>query len=561
MGINRLIPLKGNACRSIICCGIVAAVTFIAFYPCMRNDFTNWDDGQYVVVNPDIQGFTFQKLTKIFSSAYVNNYQPLAMLTYMAEYRFFKLDPAVYHTTNMVLHIMNGVLVFLLVHGLSGSRASGLLAALLFAVHPLRVESVAWIAERKDVLSAFFFLLSLLSYLRYLNGNKRNYYRLCALALLFSLLSKPMAVSQPFVLLLIVYLRSGKVSRKAVLDTIPFFVLSAIFIGITLYTQLTASEPDALRILPFQRIFAPFYGIVFYLFKSLVPVHLCAFYPFPEKPDPCMDLKLLMSCFVVMGLAAAIWRYRARSRTLVFGSLFFLVTAMPVLQIVPVGSAIVAERYTYIPLLGISFIAAELFSYLLAIRFAGEKTVQVVLASGIGAAVAVFCFLTYGRCGVWKDSLSLWNDVIGRHPVAFAYNNRGKFHSARGDYEKALADFGSAIVLRPAFALPYYNRAIIYRTLGDYDSALADNTSSIRYNPAFTEAYNNRGIIYNLKGDYDRGIIDFTRAITLDPGYAEAYFNRGFAFEGINEYGRALDDYRRACALGDAIACQRLGKN
>jgi protein O-mannosyl-transferase len=555
-------PLAAQGRRNaVLCCSLIACATFIVFLPSLNNDFTNWDDGSYVVVNPDIQGFTFHNLARIFSSGYVNNYQPLTMLTYMAEYSFFKLNPVVYHSTNLVLHIINGVLVFVLIYALSGSHVTGLLVGLLFAVHPMRVESVAWISERKDVLSAFFYFISLLFYLRYINKNKRKYYWLCALSLLFSLLSKPMAVSQPFVLLLIDYFSNKKVDKKAVLDKIPFFAISAVFIAITLIAQLSGPEPDSSHFSPVQRIFAPFYGIVFYLVKSVFPANLCAFYPFPVTPDGGMPLRLLASPFPVLGIAAAVWYFRGRSRTLVFGSLFFLVAALPVLQIVPVGSAIVAERYTYVPLLGVYFVFAGFFRYLLTVKFAGNNAAKGLLAAGIGIYGAVFCCLTYGRCGVWKDSLSLWNDVISKHPFAEAYNNRGKFYSAQGDNVRALDDFNRAISLKPAFALPYYNRAIVYRSRGDYDRAIDDNTRAIMYNPGFSWAYNDRGVACCLKGEYDRGIADFTQAVTLDPEYAEAYFNRGFAYEKKNDYARASEDYKRACALGDDLACQRLRGN
>jgi hypothetical protein len=327
--------------------GIIATITFIVFLPSLKNDFTNWDDNYYIVNNPDIKGFTFHNFSQVFSSKYVGNYLPLTMLTYMAEYQLFQLTPGYYHFTSLLLHIINCLLVFALIYGLSGERLTSLLVALLFAIHPMRVESVAWIAERKDVLSSFFFLLSLLSYVQYLKMGKRRLYYICAFSLLFSLLSKPMAVSQPFVLLLIYYLKNGRLNKKILVETVPFFIMAAAFAILTLITQNVSDHSlDNYSLSLLQRICVPFYGIVFYLIKSIAPFNLCALYTFPAKFDGSMNLQLFASPIIVFVIAAAVYKFRAYSRKLIFGSLFFLITALPVLQIVIVGNAIVAERYT-----------------------------------------------------------------------------------------------------------------------------------------------------------------------------------------------------------------------
>ena len=283
MNDDKQLPVRKDFRRAFFCCAIIAGTTLIAFLPSLNNGFTNLDDDKYVADNPDIKGVTLHNLSKIFSSSYVGNYQPFSMLTYMAEYSLFTLNPKPYHATNLLLHIVNGCLVVMLIYGLSGSYLTGLLVGLLFAVHPMRVESVAWIAERKDVLSALFYFVSLLFYLRYINKNKRKFYWLCALSFLFSLLSKPMAVSLPVVLLLIDYLNNRKLNKEAILNKIPFFALSAVFCVITLLTQLAGSKSQYINFSLFHQVFAPFYGIVFYLLKTAFPVSLCAFYPFPAR--------------------------------------------------------------------------------------------------------------------------------------------------------------------------------------------------------------------------------------------------------------------------------------
>jgi Flp pilus assembly protein TadD len=577
--------------------GIIATITFIVFLPSLKNDFTNWDDNYYIVNNPDIKGFTFHNFSQVFSSKYVGNYLPLTMLTYMAEYQLFQLTPGYYHFTSLLLHIINCLLVFALIYGLSGERLTSLLVALLFAIHPMRVESVAWIAERKDVLSSFFFLLSLLSYVQYLKMGKRRLYYICAFSLLFSLLSKPMAVSQPFVLLLIYYLKNGRLNKKILVETVPFFIMAAAFAILTLITQNVSDHSlDNYSLSLLQRICVPFYGIVFYLIKSIAPFNLCALYTFPAKFDGSMNLQLFASPIIVFVIAAAVYKFRAYSRKLIFGSLFFLITALPVLQIVIVGNAIVAERYTYIPLLGIYFIFAGLFTVLVNKTFSQNKIAKNSLFAGISIVLFIFSCMTYERCSVWKDSFTLWNDIIKKFPADVAFAGRGSAYSSIGDYDHAIQDFNRSITLNPSYGQAYLDRGIAYSNKGDFDSAIQDFSQTIRLTPSNAIAYGNRGVAYSSKGDYDHAIEDFNLAKNIDSSYAlvfycnlgvaychkgdfdraievfnqvisrnqnsmELYYNRGLAYHGKGDDVHALDDIKMACTMGFDLACKALSEN
>jgi Tfp pilus assembly protein PilF len=576
-------------------CSIIAGITFFAFSPSLQNGFTNWDDEGYVVDNPDIKGCTLHHVAKLFSSIYVNNYQPLTMLSYMAEYRFFQLNPVVYHYTNLLMHIINCLLVFALFYGLSGKQLTGLLVALLFAVHPMRVESVAWIAERKDVLSAFFYFLSLLSYLRFVKKADKKFYGFCLLSLVLSLLSKPIAISQPFVLLLIDYLNNRKIDKKNLLEKVPFFAIAVLFAGITILTQKGAGAgpvPEYSALSPITRGCAPFYGIVFYVVKSIMPVHLSALYPFPSRLDGNMNLMLLASLFLAVCVSAAIYYNRLRSRKLVFGSMFFLITALPMLQIIRVGDAMVAERYTYIPMLGVYYFFAESFGYVIGEKSLDGKAIKGLLSAMVGILLIVFACITRERCGVWKDSFSLWGDVINKFPCAIAYTHRGLAYSVahdndraiqdyaqaialdpnyapayndlgiackdKGDYDRAIEDYTQAIRLYPRYAKAYANRGIAYKNKGDIGRAIEDYSRAIAVDPRFAATYNNRGVAYNSQGDHDRAIEDLTQAIKLNPGYAMAYYNRGLGYKAKGDNGRARADFNKACDFGLDIACKHL---
>jgi tetratricopeptide (TPR) repeat protein len=473
----------------------------------------------------------------------------------MAEYRFFQLNPVVYHWTNLLLHSINCLLVFALMYGLSGKRLTGLLVALLFAVHPLRVESVAWVAERKDVLSALFYFLSLLSYLRYVKKTGRTSYGFCLVSLALSLLSKPVAVSQPFVLLLIDYINNRKIDKRNLLEKAPFFALAVLFASVTVFTQKGPApilEYPALSTI--TRVCSPFYGLVFYVVKSIIPVHLSALYPFPARLDGSMDIMLLASLFLVIGVAAAIYHYRGRLRKLVFGSLFFLITLLPMLQIIRIGDAIVAERYTYIPMLGVYYFFVECFGYVIGGKLLDNKAAKGLLWAGVGMSLIIFACMTRQRCGVWNNSLSLWNDVIEKFPCAIAYIHRGLAYSAAKDNERAMQDYARAITLNPNYAPAYNDLGAAYKDKGDYDRAIENYTRAIGLCPGYAKAYGNRGIAYKNKGDNARAIEDYTRAIALDPRFAVAYNNRGVAYNGQGDHDRAIEDLSHAIMLNPGYA-------
>jgi len=537
---------------------LIAGCIVIVFSPSLRNGFTNWDDDVYVTNNPDIRKVTIHNVVKVFSSSYASTYQPLTMLSYMAQFAVDGPNPAVFHYTSLFFHIISGLLVFALLYGLSKSYFIGIITALIFAVHPLRTESVAWVADQKDLLSAIFYLLSLLAYNVFTKNNTRKYYWLSLIGLVFSLLSKPMAISQPFVLLLLDYICNKNQSKKSLVEKVPFFAIAAGFAAITLMTQHHSGAINSYPSLPvLDRVCVPFYGMVFYIVKFFIPVKLAALYPMPSPDDHFMNFVMLASPFIVVSVAALLWSFRAKSKTAVAGCLFFFITLVPVLQIVPIGSAIVSDRYSYVPLLGISAIVAGFLARII------NKNPTKATRSIVYTACAVLFFamgsLTFQRCAVWSDSLALWNDDIGKYPSVLAYNNRATEYGNRGETDRAIEDFTKALYCDPKFAKTYDNRGIAYLAKGMADQALADFNKTIELDHDYYDAYNNRGIIYCFYNEFDKAIADFSTAIALKSDYEKAYSNRGLAYMRNGSFAAAIKDFDLALALdpGDETAREK----
>jgi lipoprotein NlpI len=562
--IVKLSASNTNGRRTALFGALIAVVTLIAFSPSLRNGFTNWDDPQSVVDNRDIRVFNIENVKKVFSSACLSNYQPVTMLTYMAEYHFFGLNPAAFHCTNLLVHICTCIILFLLVFSLTESRAAALFAALVFAIHPLRVESVAWIAERKDVLSSFFYLLSMLLYVTFVKKKGLQYYFLCFFSLVLSLLSKPMAVSQPFALLLIDYLGNRRFSLRGIAEKLPFFFTASGFAILAFMIQRgSGAVHEYPSMLAVQRLCVPFYGLVFYLIKFILPVHLSAVYPFPFNHDPALSLRLYFAPVVTLAIGTAIVLYRGPlKKTLVFASLFYLVTLLPVLQIIPIGVSMVADRYSYIPMIGFALLCGVAGEHFLRSTGKNRRGYRLRFTLLLGILFIVVC-LTFQRCRVWEDNFSLWNDAINNfpHSALQGYMNRGLAYCEKKQYDKGIEDFSKAIALKPDYGSAIANRAAAFEVIGAHDLAIEDFSRAIRLDPGNVNACNARGLAYENMGKHEPAIADFTRVLALDARHPLADNERGIAYGSIGRYDLAIADFTRALELDPANlnACANRG--
>lgn len=565
---------------------ILISVTALTYVNVIQHELTNWDDQRYIVDNPYIKSLSAENLTAVFTKPYFSNYHPLTTLTYAVEYAFAGTQaPWLYHLTNYLLHIINVLLVFVFIRSIQPDKFVGFATALLFAIHPMHVESVAWVSERKDLLYTLFLLLSLIFYIRFLNQERKGLMWVWALLFfVFSLLSKSAAVMMPVWALLCLWYLKSRIKLKDVLALLPFFALSLLFGIIALYTQEKAINALEMAYHALNRAVVIIYPAVFYLLRFVVPFGFNALHAFPLEVNGALPLGYYLAPFVLLVLIFFVINTKGEHRkVLVFGLLFFLAGILLVTHIVSIGQAIVAERYTYVPYIGLSFIGAYFF------RFFSEKINRNYLVITGIIYVAFLGVSTWNQSLVWRDNISLWSHAIADDPqLKQAYHNRGIAYIEKGNKNAALADYNKAIELDSLYDMAYYHRARLYKERGDTLAALSDLNRTLMLKPDFNEAYNlraniyaesgytkealsnynkaiilkpdnpeyylNRGLLQLNTGAYDEAIADFTQAISYKPAYDEAFNSRGMAKSYLDDFEGAVMDYSKAISLNPSLA-------
>ncbi len=535
----------------------ILVVAFVSFYPSLNAGFTNWDDLDYVTESPYIVNLNGESIATMFSEEIASNYHPLTIFSLALNYQMSTLNPASYHWTNLILHLLNVVLVFWFVYLLFDRKIWGaLLAAFLFAIHPMHVESVAWVAERKDVLYTFFFVAALITYLNYLKNKKTAYYLFTLILFVLSCLSKPTAVMLPVILVLLDWYKNRVFSAKVLLEKAPFFALSVLFGVITIMVQsdtaVVVGESDAHNL--FERFLFACYGTMMYIVKLFVPTHLSAFHPYPKV----LSAVHYLSPLVVLGLGGLlVWSLR-KTKVVAFGLLFYGAMIALTLQFVQVGNAIISDRYTYAAYIGLFLI----FGWLLD-NFLSKKNIssgmRYGVLGGIAAVGILFCAMTYQRCDVWQNSGNLWTNVIKQYPNShIAHNQLGNYYFEARRYDEALTQLNQAVALKPVYYKARISRGKVFRRMKKYPESLADYNKAIELEPNRDEAYNNRGNIYFETQQYDKALADYQKVTQLNPSESKAYGNTGAIYAQQGKFPQALENLNKALTMNpsyqDAIA-------
>jgi Tfp pilus assembly protein PilF len=583
----------------VLICLALSIFTIITFWPLKDCGFINMDDSFCVYENAYVQsGLNWNSIGQAFSFSSemmkTSGWHPVTWLSLMLDYQIFGLNPHGYHLTNLLFHVMNTILLFLIFHWMTKKLWPSAFLAALFAIHPLHVESVAWIAERKDVLSTFFFMLTMGAYSYYVEHPGFRRYSLVLLFFVLGLMAKPMLVTLPFVLLLLDYwplqrfqeikpnhkvqaevfksVTSDKQEKKskyehAVKETlevkkpadpeykwsliypllwekVPLFVL-AILSSVVTYIDAQSVGYIKNEVFPLGVRFGnAFISYIAYIGKMIWPSNLAIFYPYRWL---LVSWQVFGSVFLLIAITlVVIWRAK-KFPYLATGWLWYAGTPVPVIGIVQLGDQAMADRYTYIPLIGLFIMLAWGIPSLIETE---DMCKKILFPIGI-AVLAILAVLTWQQCGYWNNSFDLFNHALQVTKDNYlAHNNRGSAYDKLGQYQYAIEDFNKTIRLKPDYALAYYNRGTVCGELGQYQHAIEDFDKALRLKPDDAKAYNNRGFIYFKFGQNQRAIEDFNKAIRLKQDYADAYYNRGLTYllQGNNDLGCA--DAQKACELG-----------
>jgi len=521
----------------------VVLCSCIGFIPLFRNGFIVWDDLDYILNNPLIKTLSFKHLLHIFSDNFLGNYHPFTLLSFSFDYLLFGANPTGYHLHNLLLHLVNSFLLYHLLYRLFNRKMLAFLTALLFFIHPMHVESIAWASERKDLLYSLYYLLSLIFYVQYRKTNRFKHLVFSLFFFIFSLLSKGQAVSLFFVILLIdYYLHYPGSKKRLIIEKIPYLILSLLFGIIAINAQTHEGEINTwVHFSFFERVTLAAYSFSSYIFKLLIPFKLSALHPYPHKINNVLPLFYYAFHLVTIAtVVLLVYLVKTRKRKYVFAILFFIVNLIFVLQLIPVGDAIISERYSYLSSVGLFLIIAFfLEKYFVS---AGSLFPKIMIA----AIVLYFSFMvviTYNRMSVWKSSLILFNDILEKYPDSeIALNNRASIRINRGEFDEALQDLNKSISFDSTYFQAIYNRAIVKRKKDDMYGSLLDYNRVLRLNPDFVDALYNRGNINKDLHSYTEAISDYTKVIAKQPSYWQAYNNRALCKIAIKDYPSAIKD-------------------
>jgi len=515
----------------------VLAITLVAFLPAFTNDFVNWDDDYNIANNNNTALLNWDNLVNIFSEPVIGNYNPLPILTFAIERKFFGLDPTIYHVNNIILHLFCVFMVYKVFRGLNLTALSSAIGALLFGIHPMRVESVAWVTERKDVLFGAFFLAALWYYIQYIRtGYKKKYFYFALGLFAFSLIAKIQAVSLPLAMLLVDYYFKRPLKFNLVLEKWMFFLLS-LFIGLlgVYFLRDQGSMDDSTQYTLIQRLFVGGYSLGVYLVKFIFPYVMSPLYPYPA----ILPWEIYLGPIPVLIVAALVLiGYKKDWRALVFGLMFFVVNVMFVLQVVGAGQGFLADRFTYMPYLGLMFLVVYALDEL---RSETGNTGKYALY-GVGAMMALYFVMTFQQTKVWRDSDALWSHVLKYYnKTSLPFRNRANYRRDQGRTEDALADYNSAISLKPDGAL-YNSRAKLYFNLKQYQPAMENYNLAIGMDSTVGEYYINRGAVWALTNQLDKALADFNNGVRLDPKGANGYKNRSLVYQSAGQWQLAIND-------------------
>jgi Flp pilus assembly protein TadD len=590
----------------------LVVLTFAVYWQTLGHEFTNYDDGVYVFDNYYVKtGLTRESVGWAFTATYHSTWQPLVWLSYMVDYELYGLDPGGYHLTNLLLHTANTLLLLVVLMRMTGYLWRSAFVAAVFALHPLHVESVAWIAERKDVLSTLFWMLTMWAYVRYTERPDLNRYLPVMVAFTLGLMAKPMLVTLPFVLILLDWwplgrFRQAGVQRalwKIVPEKIPLLVLAAASSVVTYLAQKKGAAVTSLEILSlWARISNALASYVNYIWKTIWPANLSVFYPHPMDTLPVWKVAAAGSLLVCISVVVIL--ARRRHQYLLAGWLWFLGTILPVIGLVQFGRHAMADRFMYVPLIGLSLMVAWGIPEFLK-RWRWRKEVLTVSA---GVVLSTFVICTWFQVVHWRNSITLFQHALkvtpdnylahhklgvaladigrteegvyhnyraleirpnfsraysslefllvelefvpdARQFVAKTHHDLGSLFSKHGRLDEGIHHYYEALRVKPDYTEAYFSMGTVFIQTGKLDEAEIAFKEAIRLKPDHPESHLNLGVIYGRKGQYEKAIEEFSRVIELNPQHSEAHYNLGLAYQRKGMFKEAEGYYKKALEI------------
>lgn len=513
---------------------LLSALIVVVYFKLFSANFISWDDGEVVLNNKDVHDFNIKAF---FTNYYVGNYAPISMIGFAIDWLIFKGNAAGHHTMSLLFHTFNGFLVYHLCSLILKDKLKAFLCAIIFCFHPLQVETVAWVSAKNNLVYSVFFLLGLIQYSKFiLEGNKKQY----VYALLFfilSVLSKPSAICFPLVLFLLDYLLKSKLVFKSLfINKIPFIIVAAVLGIATIYTRtedkfINQNHAYAIH----ERIGYAGYAILQYIYKFFIPMGLSVIYPYPQNKT----VSIIIGYVVIALLIFSIYKlYKSSSKIIFFGLLFFIVNLLLVLQFIPFGEVLTADRYMYLPIIGISVVLLSIFP----VKENQLKILGIVL-------ILVFGSLTFMRASVWKNSISLYSDIIKKYPHSFvALNSLGAEYMLNKNYDMSLRYLNAAINENTEYYKGYYNRGLLYAQTDRMKNALRDFDKAIALKQ-YPKAYVARANTYYILKDFPKAISDAEMVLKTDVNNPKANYVLATCYDDLNQLDKALGYYNKVVSV------------
>ncbi len=504
----------------------------LVYFKLIYADFISWDDPEYILENKDVHSNNLKALATKF---YIGNYHPLTMINYAIDWKLFGGNALGYHIENLIWHFVNSILVFYVISKLVKDKGLALLITIVFTFHPIQIETIAWIAERKNLLATFFILISFLIYLKH-TQNKRTFYLVITLVFFCcSLLCKPSFILFPFILLLIDWHLNQTISKQKIFQKIPFAIISILFSIITLKAQQTGgfiNENHSFQI--HEKIGYAGYAIGQYIYHFFNPINLSVIYPYPQNKP----FGLIIGYAIIVSVIFTIYKaYRSNKTEVFFGLLFFLINILLVLQFVPFGEVLSADRYMYFALIGLSWSIFHI------IKLSKKQITRISIL-----LIIVLGSLSFLRVNVWQNSISLYKDILVKNPHSYiALNSIGAEYMKKKEFKLSEKYYNQSINENTQFYKSYYNRALLYSITNETKKAIDDYTKSIEL-ANYYKAYIGRANIYYLIKDFPKAMSDAEIALDINDNNPKANFVLANCYDDLNQLEKALYHYNKAIA-------------